>query len=346
MANLQETTPPPKKKIWRYLIILVVLGLAVNLLLPQISDLKDSWKVVQGMTWWAVGLAVGAEIISYLGYGYCIHSIVALHKHKLSTPKGSLIAMSSMSIGLVAGGWFAVAGSTFGSVKRQTGDATTATMAGLLPSLLLNVAIEIIAIIGIIYLLILDKLTQSQLIQYAIFLLILTINTFGTLIALYFPKQAYSVVNWALWHWAKWRKKPYDPQNTKDMLNNFIISWKALSKGQWHRPFLGAFVYTCFDMLAMYFLFLAAGYSVNAGVLFAGYGLPYLLSKIAFIFPGGIGVVEASMAAIFTSLGVPNEIGVVVILSYRLFSFWLPTMLGFLAMGYLSRDKNRLNPQT
>ena len=41
------------------------------------------------------------------------------------------------------------------------------------------------------------------------------------------------------------------------------------------------------------------------------------------------------MTAIYLSLGIPQSIGVVVILSYRLFSFWLPTLLGFTAAGYL-----------
>lgn len=339
MAASETQTPPPKTKIWRYLIIIVVLGLAVYLLLPQITDLKESWEVVKQLTWWVVGLAVIAEVISYLGYGYSIHSIAALRNQKISTPKGTLMIMSATSLGLVAGGWFTSTGSLIGSVKRETGDGSTATMAGILPSMFLNVGIGIIAVAGIVYLKVLNQLTSSQLIQYLVFLLILTFNTFGSLIALAYPKQTYNVVNWALWHVAKWRKKPYDPQKTKETVDGYIMAWKGLAKGNWHKPLLGALIYVFFDMLAMYFLFLAAGYKVYAGVLFAGYGLPYLISKIAFIFPGGIGVIEASMAAIFTSMGVPSEISVVVILSYRLLSFWIPIVLGFVSMGYLSRDK-------
>ena len=92
-------------------------------------------------------------------------------------------------------------------------------------------------------------------------------------------------------------------------------------------------------------IFIAAGYNIKIGVLFASYGLPYLLAKIAFIFPGGIGVVEATMAAIQTSLGVPSQISVVVILVYRLFSFWLPTLLGFAAMGYLNHNQPATAPE-
>jgi len=339
MANLEQQTPPPKKKVWRFVILLIVLGLAVNLLLPQISNLTEALKVVQKMTWWAVGLAAVAEAISYLSYGYCINAIVKSRKEHLPVPKATLMVMSAMSIGLVAGGWVTQAGSIFGSVKRETGDNNTATITGLLPSMLSNMSIAFVAIVGLVYLAIIGQLSNSQLIQYVVFLFLLTIITFGSLLALVFPKPTFKAVNWALWHWNKWRKKPYDPQQTRDMLNNVIFSWKEMSRGNWKKPLLGAFGYTLFDLLAMYLIFIAAGYQIKLGVLFAGYGLPYLLSKIAFIFPGGIGVVEASMAAIQTSLGVPSEISVVVILAYRLLCFWLPTLFGFAATGFLNHSR-------
>jgi hypothetical protein len=339
MANLEEQTPPTKKKTWRFVIILIVLGLAVNLLLPQISNFTEAWSVVKTMTWWAVGLAALSEVFSYLSYGYCIHAIVESRKQKLSVPKSTLIVMSATSVGLVAGGWVTLAGSIFSSVKRETEDNGTATIAGLLPSMLLNMSIAFIAVVGLVYLAIIGQLTNGQLIQYVIFLFVLMLITFGSLLVVVFPKFTYKVINWALWHWNKWRKKPYDPQNTQEMLDNLIFSWKEMGRGNWKKPLLGAFAYILLDLLTMYLVFVAAGYNIKLGVLFASYGLPYLLAKIAFIFPGGIGVVEATMAAIQTSLGVPSQISVVVILVYRLFSFWLPTLLGFAAMGYLNHNQ-------
>ncbi len=338
MANLEEQAPPTKKKTWRFIIILIVLGLAVNLLLPQISNFTEAWSVVKTMTWWAVGLAALSIIFSYLSYGYCIHAIVASRKQQLSVPKSTLIVMSATSVGLVAGGWVTLAGSIFSSVKRETEDNGTATITGLLPSMLLNMSIALIAVVGLVYLGIIGQLTNGQLVQYLIFLFLLMFFTFGSLLVLVFPKFTYKVINWALWHWNKWRKKPYDPQQTRDMLNNVIFSWKEMGRGNWKKPLLGAFGYTLFDLMAMYLVFVASGYNIKFGVLFASYGLPYLLAKIAFIFPGGIGVVEASMAAIQTSLGVPSEISVVVILVYRLLGFWLPLLFGFAAMGYLNHS--------
>jgi glycosyltransferase 2 family protein len=43
------------------------------------------------------------------------------------------------------------------------------------------------------------------------------------------------------------------------------------------------------------------------------------------------------MVAIYTSMGVPTGLSVVVILGYRLFSFWLPSIIGFGVIEYLKR---------
>ena len=90
-------------------------------------------------------------------------------------------------------------------------------------------------------------------------------------------------------------------------------------------------------MLTLYFFFIAAGHPVGPSVLLVGYGLPLLFGKMAFFIPGGVGIVESTMAALYTGLGVPSPIAVVVILGYRMFSFWIPTLIGFPVAFYLHK---------
>lgn len=118
-------------------------------------------------------------------------------------------------------------------------------------------------------------------------------------------------------------------------MSQIFSAINILGKGGWRRSVLGAIISTGFDMLTLYFFFIAAGYLVEPEILIVGYGLPLLLGKMAFLLPGGVGVVESSMAAIYTGLGVPGPITVVVILSYRIFSFWIPTLIGFIITFYL-----------
>jgi uncharacterized protein (TIRG00374 family) len=113
-------------------------------------------------------------------------------------------------------------------------------------------------------------------------------------------------------------------------------AWRQLRTGGWIKPLTGAAINIGLDMLTLYILFGAFGHSVSPSVLFVGYGLPLLFGKVGFL-PGGLGIVEGTMAVLYGGFGVPYEILVVVILAYRLLSFWLPTILGFSLIPYLNK---------
>lgn len=339
MEATDETTPVKKKKTWRILILIVILGLAVNLILPKILNINEAVTVLKDMIWWLVLIAVVSESMVYISYGYSLKSVLDIQGHNLSVLECTAIFLSSYSIGIVAGGWIGSAAATFGLFARKGVRKSNSVVAGLLPSMLANIPLTLIAIAGIVTLRFTGHLSEKQLIQYTIFIVLLLLISFGYLIGLAFPKAAFTVVNWVLWNWNRFRNKPYDPESTQMRLNILFNAWKQMGKGNWWRPLLGTFGYYGFDLLMMYLIFLAAGYKISLGVLFAGYGLPLLLAKMAFIVPGGIGVIETSMAALFTSLAVPKDIALVVILGYRLISFWLPIMVGFLVYFLINRKQ-------
>jgi uncharacterized protein (TIRG00374 family) len=326
-----------KNKTWQKAITLAVLGVAVYLILPQITDLENSWSVVQGMIWWAVALAVAAQVSSYIGGGFMLSAILDNEKQKLSTWSGVLITLASTSIGLVAGGWVGDAAATYGWVHRELHDKNAATLAGTLPPILNTAILAGVTIIGTIYLLLVHDLSQIQLIGFGIILLVLVLTILGIVAALYFSETTTALAVKLANRWAIMLHKPIEPEKTIASLTQFFVAWNFLKGGRWRGPVLGAVANISFDMLTLYFLFIAAGYNVSPAILFAGYGLPFILAKLAFLFPGGIGVIEGSMVALYDSLQVPNSISVVVVLVYRLLSFWLPTLLGFAAAAYLSR---------
>lgn len=337
MATHERPSPSSKVHHWRYLPILIIGGIAVYLLIPQITSLQNSWSVVQGMIWWAVALAVTSQAFSYLGSGFMLHAILEINQQKLYVWKGTLITMASVSIGLVAGGWVGGAAATYGWVRRESHDGNTAVLAGTLPALLNNGVLVGVALIGTLYLLLVHDLSQAQLIEFSAILLVLGLMTALIIIALRFPETATRFILWLSRHWATLRRKPFTPENIVSTVREFVAAWSSMRKGKWFYPMLGAIANIGFDMLTLYFMFIAAGNTVSFGVLFAGYGLPLILGKMAFLFPGGVGVIEGSMVALYASLNVPEAVCVVVILGYRLFSFWLPIVLGFAAAAYLSR---------
>jgi uncharacterized protein (TIRG00374 family) len=136
--------------------------------------------------------------------------------------------------------------------------------------------------------------------------------------------------------WAKRRGKTADSVHVERIVSQLQNAWLILSHDGWQRPLLGSALNTGFDILTLYVLFIAAGQNITLGVLLTGYGLPLLLGKVSFL-PGGVGIVEATMTAIYTSLGISSATVVVVILGYRLLSFWIPMLFGFPLAIYLQR---------
>lgn len=329
--------PPLVLRVSRYLPTLILTGLAVNLILPQLASLEASLYIIKTMVLWAVLLAALVQGISYLGAGYLINSIAAIVNQSIPILNGVIITLAASSIGMLAGGPFGNAAATYRWVRKYGVSAEGAGLAGALPTVFNNTILTVLAIAGIFHLLVVHSLSS---IQFFAFVLILTLLCLG-----------FAAINWGIRnrasftlvvvriaaYFSRLMHKTYTPAPTESSVSRIFAALEMLGNGGWQRPLIGAVVYTIFDMLTLYLFFIAAGYPVGPGILVVGYGFPLLLGKMAFLLPGGIGVVESTMAALYTGLGVPSSIAVVVVLSYRVFSFWIPTLIGFPIAFYLQR---------
>jgi uncharacterized protein (TIRG00374 family) len=326
---------PSKVHLARSLLYLIFIGLAVYILLPQITPIEESIRVLRSMSPWLVGLALLAQIGSYVGRGYLIKAIVDLGKTRLSLGRGVLIALAAGSIGLVAGGRLGAAAATYRWIAKGEDTSDEVVLAGILPPFLNEIMLVLVTIIGLVYLLVDFHLTRRQMVGIS---LALSLVVFGLLITVYAMQHQEATEAFVLrfvdrvMHVLRWT---YEPAVLRNAIEDLYQGLVLLNNKSWIRPARGAAMNVGFNMLSLYFLFLAAGHGVHPGVLVAGYGLAYLLGNVAYISPGGVGLIESSMAAVYSTLGVPRSICIVVVLSYRLFSFWLPTLFGFAAAGYL-----------
>lgn len=84
--------------------------------------------------------------------------------------------------------------------------------------------------------------------------------------------------------------------------------------------------------------FLAFDVAWSAGTIVAGFATYYLFLIISPT-PSGIGVVETLLPLALRSLNVPWEQSVVVTLTYRGLTFWLPLLAGAAAFRVLQRDE-------
>ncbi len=84
-----------------------------------------------------------------------------------------------------------------------------------------------------------------------------------------------------------------------------------------------------FDILAIYTVFLSIpGAHIHASVLIITYTIAMISGWLPLFLPGGLGIVDGTMAGLFIYSGVPVEIAILATLLYRLASYWFNTILG------------------
>ena len=94
-------------------------------------------------------------------------------------------------------------------------------------------------------------------------------------------------------------------------------------------------------LLILYGAFLSVHYPIPMSFVVVGFAVGIILSLVSFV-PGGLGVMEGSMAAIYASLAVPFETAVVAVLIFRIAYYVLPMIVsvfffrGMLLLGALA----------
>lgn len=93
----------------------------------------------------------------------------------------------------------------------------------------------------------------------------------------------------------------------------------------------------------LYLTALALHADVNFATALVAQRMSLLFSWIA-ITPGGLGLVEASLSVLLVSFGLDGDRAIAVALSYRVFQFWLPVLLGAVSLRLLRDGLNRGDP--
>jgi glycosyltransferase 2 family protein len=312
----------------RWLVVLALLGLAVHLIIPQLGDLRESAKVLRTLRPWAVGLAILSEMLSYVALGYMMKRIVGLTGQVLTLHRAFGVTLASGSVGLVAGGLVGIGGSSFRWLRDAGIRPEGALLAGWLPTLLNASTIAVFALIGMVQLVLVQKLTPALWIAFSLSLLLLV--TVGS--ALFWSsghrdKAKKILCRWQD-RWARLRKKEPEPERLMGTVDRLFDAFHVLKTRGWKAPVAAAALGVVFDMGAMYWLFVAARNHLTVGKVLSGYALPLLIGKVAVI-PGGIGVVEGTMILLYHGFGAATATAVLVVLAYRVIAFWMPNLLGF-----------------
>jgi len=96
--------------------------------------------------------------------------------------------------------------------------------------------------------------------------------------------------------------------------------------------------------LADFGCLLCAFGAVRAAIPWSGVLLAYGVAEVAGmlpVVPGGIGIVEGSLAAILAAYGANRASALATALGFRLVSFWLAVALGWITVAVLARRSRR-----
>ena len=94
-----------------------------------------------------------------------------------------------------------------------------------------------------------------------------------------------------------------------------------------------SFVIWVFEILRVYFVFLAFGANVNLIVIGEVFIIASLVGMIPLL-PGGLGAVDGIMIVFYSAAGVTASISAAATVIERLISFWMATILGMVILPY------------
>lgn len=317
-----------------------------------LHNLGPVLRVSEDIVWKWVAVAVACALGSYLMIGLALREILLLLGYRLSIAEIMGIAL----VGTTANYFVSSAGVSGFALKahllrkRSVPYGSTVT-ASVLSSAIMYIVLAVIIGQGLVYLFLHLRGTKIAVMESAVGLLILLGVTIPTLM-FFFDHELRSQVTRKLFHWLN--RGVFVVSKAEIPREDFVEFEAQLTDGlervrQDKRGLARTIAFTCLDwvlcMTTLHFAFRAVGLTVSVGHLSAGFTAGQAAALIP-VLPGGLGVVEGSMAAIFESLGVLWEKALVAVLLYRLAYYVLPGIISVFVLWGLKVSEPTLIEDT
>ena len=325
-----------RSRIGRGLVYLLFFGAAVHYLLPRLTTVEVASRVLADLEDYWLFAALAAQALSYFSSGRLICSIVELSDNTVTTRRSTLITLGSNTVGTLGGGVLGTATACFRWVRKGGVATDAATLSGWLPPTLKNCVLVGLSTWGLLVILLTHDLSLTMRIAVALLLVAAASTLIGIFWGLHHRERLSLAAERVMLTGNPSRVARGLAGKVSGALRGLVESTALLDERRWQKPLLWSSSSVGFDALTLALIFAAVGHPVSISLLLAGYALPQLMGKALFL-PGGVGAVESAMVALYASLGVDHEIGVIVVLAYRIVSFWIPTLLGLIAAPYLEK---------
>ena len=309
--------------------------------LPRLTGLEDTWnRIREGDPVWLVACVL-FELISFGGYIWLFRGVFVRGSARINWRTSYEITMA----GLAATRLFAAAGAGGAALT-----AWALRRSGMSPRV---VAVRMVAQYVILYGVYMASLVIAGVLLYtgiaaggsepALTLLPAAIGATVIIIVLAFtlvPTQ----IDARLRRWAaaggggRWGRILAQVAKAPAAVSTGVREALKITRER-DGALLGAVIWWYFDILTLWAAFHAFGQPPPFVALVMAYFVGMLANLLPL--PGGIGGVDGGMIGALIAFGVEDGLAVVAVLTYRAFSFWLPTIPGFIAYIHLRRTVQR-----
>jgi uncharacterized protein (TIRG00374 family) len=300
-------------------------------LLPKLVGTTDAFSLILDANYAWLGVALLAEIVSFLGYGYLTRFVFHLLQADMSI---GLVLRINLA-GFAASRLFSIGGIggyvvTYKALAKRNVARSIAVVAVATQQFFIYIVLWLIFFSSLIYLVSRGRGNEGTTI-FAIVVIGMILGSLSYLIFLYrHPTQLRRRARDFAHVWNKvWRRTVFDENGIDEWVDNLRAGIRPMTgrRGTVRTAFFFAAVWWGFDILCLFLTFQAYGYTIGIGHLLVAYSVAYTVGTFAPT-PGGLGAVEALLITLFAGFGVPSSIAVASVLVYRLMNYWLPLPIG------------------
>ena len=334
---------------WKKVIIILIIGIGIWILIPKLIGLKQTLELLKQVKYWAFFLALFAESFFYIGSTILTKAVLGMTGDKLKFKEVLQISLlDSFSVQFLPFGSLGEGTVSYFFYKEKKIRTSHIILMFIARTIILYLVFAAIYLIGVAFSPTNHSLSPNALIVIW-FAYLAAFAGFFYLISLYFRKsvliqraaQIAKIINKItrilhiglipLSHFPEAVQKFYDA--LKMLAKNRHLQINAA---------LGAVLFWAGDILCLYFSLLGFGYRAHLPIVIFAYSAAKILALITFI-PGGLGIVEGSLALIFIGFGVPASTALAAVLIFRFISFWIPVPIGLASFIHLRRNDIKTN---
>lgn len=326
---------------------IVVSVIFIVVLVKQFGKLSTAIETLSHGTWYFLLAVIAIQAIGIVNRGAFYWSLYEFFSIKEDLRRMTILSLSSNFINLTApsGGLAGLA--IFVSEAEHHGmTKSKSTFINLFGYFLIYALFILVLLFGLFYLLFNHQLQTYQLVSASVvfgmillllFIMIISIEEAARLKKLL--KFFAAIINFILriLQGKKFLIKHSDVHIASSEINDCLDVVEKNWKGLW-LPAFHVILMEIIDLLTLYYLFLAFHYPIYPGILITVYAISVLFSLVS-VTPAGVGIVEAAMILVLTNLKVPVELATIVVVGYRLITFWIPFALGYFSFKIYQKEK-------